>query len=201
MNSHLAPRVVWACVLTISVALGACTDRTRPTAPAGLSDGANTAREAQQAFATREGEREFADISEEVPSFGGHFFGANGNLVVWVADSSEFGRARAAMSSRVGSDRYFQGGRMNRPSIEIRKAAYSYRQLSLWRDVVSEKVLGRIQGAITSDMDEVHNTVTLGVLPGALAGARPEIERVLVAAGVHHPSAFARVNDATSVTG
>ncbi len=184
MNSCVASRVVWAGMLALSVVLSACTDRTRPTAPVGVTDAANTAHEALQAFATREGEREFADISEEVPSFGGHFFGTNGNLVVWVADSSEFGRARATMSRRVGSDRYFQGARVRHPSIEIRKAAYSYRQLSLWRDMVSEKVLGRIQGAISSDMDEVHNTVTIGVLPGALAGVRSEIERVLVADGV-----------------
>jgi hypothetical protein len=51
-------------------------------------------------------------------------------------------------------------------SIELRKGDYAYEQLSDWRDIATDYVLGTVEGAITSDLDEEHNRVTIGALPG-----------------------------------
>ncbi|MBI2409346.1 MAG: hypothetical protein HYV19_13710 [Gemmatimonadetes bacterium] len=134
--------------------------------------------------ATLDGERDFVEVSNEVPSFGGYFLSDEGQLVVYVADTADFGKARNALGQRAAAGKFAHGARFQRPAVVVRKGTYIYRDLARWRDVVTQTVLGRVNGAISSDMDERRNTVTIGLLVGSEAAARPEIQKVLAANGI-----------------
>lgn len=127
----------------------------------------------------RSGERDFLEVSRSVPGYGGHFISSRGVLTAWVGDSANFGLARAALKARVAQGSIMTSGGRASFEVEIRKGDFSYQQLSDWRDIVSDEVLGAVDGVVTSDLDEEHNRVTIGVVPGKEGQARQAALQVL----------------------
>jgi len=69
----------------------------------------------------------------------------------------------------------------------IHKVAYTFQQLSDWRDAVSDSILGKY-GTEMVDLDEARNTVTISV-PTA---QQPALRQALSALGIPANAVFLR---------
>ena len=147
------------------VAAAGCQDDliTSPVAPAAARSAAPASSAATQ---SRVDEEPFVEMAKETPSFAGYYIDSSGTLVVRVADMAEAGRARASMAAREARWKTHGSHGHASPRIDVRPAEYSFQQLAAWRDLVYENVLG-MEGVVYDDLDEVHNRVTIALLPTA----------------------------------
>jgi hypothetical protein len=114
----------------------------------------------------RPDEDRFVVVGQAAPSFGGFFIDpTTGDIVVHVADSSQFGLAVASLRAHLSDENFGFPRRFRSGRILVRKVAYSFQQLSDWRDIASDSILGRF-GADMVDLDEVRNRVAINVAPG-----------------------------------
>lgn len=171
--------------LAVTLVVAGCDRRDEPsTAPGRL-----TPKYPVRAVAPRNvrpDEAEFNDIAQGVPSYGGHFIDAQGNLAAYVADSAGVAAARNALQLRLNTNVLRlaprQRGAGNHITILIGK--YTYQQLSDWRDLVFEHVLGRVSGVSMDDMDEGNNRVTVGIVPGQEAAAESAVLQAVATFGI-----------------
>ncbi|MEP6998875.1 MAG: hypothetical protein ABI969_00245 [bacterium] len=113
----------------------------------------------------RPGEDRFVGLGQQEPSIGGFFINEDGALVLLVADSTKLVNARQAFeAARLG---LALEAPYNTAPLIVRRAKYSFQQLSVWRDTVTDVVLGRVPGVVWDDLDERRNRVALGVLRGS----------------------------------
>ncbi|MDB4906352.1 MAG: hypothetical protein JWO05_1136 [Gemmatimonadetes bacterium] len=97
-------------------------------------------------------------IADGAPSFAGMYLDEQRRLVILVADSTEGGRALAAINReahRFSSD-------LTRHAVLFRHAKYSLSELGRWRDLVTEQ-RDLLDGVISIDLDERNNVVALGI--------------------------------------
>ncbi len=124
----------------------------------------------------------FVQLARAEPSLAGFFMDSQGNFVLQVADSTKFDLARSAFRQHLNSnDVHFPKAFLNRPVL-ARKVKYSFQQLSDWRDLVVDSLLGT-RGAVIDDLDEVRNRVMIGVDP-SYPGGQSETRRRLVDLGI-----------------
>jgi hypothetical protein len=167
-------------------ALAAC-DRYGVSPLGPVSTSAQRSRVAVAPRSVREDERTFAEIAQEVPSYGGHFLDKSGTLTAYIVDDADINPARGALQRRVQAG---ASGRLRPPPgvaysrIAILKGAYTYQQLSDWRDLVFEQLLGKVAGVVTDDLDEARNRVTIGIVPGQETTVQPLVLQRLAALGV-----------------
>lgn len=122
------------------------------------------------------------EISSKVPEFAGYYFEPNGTLVLRVRDLRQ---ADAATTEARGllRRRLINPQRGDTPSIVVRNAAFTFRQLAAWRDLAHDAVFTSIPGVIMLDLDEASNRVVVGVDRGA-ATARVDVMARLAGIGV-----------------
>jgi hypothetical protein len=127
----------------------------------------------------RPSEDVFVAIGQDAPTFAGVFRDhASGDLIAYVADSGQFGLVRASLARHIDlGDVGLPKG--VRPPIVIRRADYTFQQLSDWRDVVTDSLLGTL-GVVFDDLEETTNRVLIG----APNGQQGQILSRLTALGV-----------------
>jgi hypothetical protein len=70
----------------------------------------------------------------------------------------------------------------NAGSVVVKRADYSFAELSLWRDMFTEAMaVARTAGVVFSDLDEAHNRLTFGIADEA---ARARVEAMLRDLGI-----------------
>lgn len=182
-----------------------CREEQLVTAPSAAKPGsATTGSRLRVSKFSRPDEDAFVALAAVEPSSAGFYAdSASGEMIVVIADSGARFRApnalRAALS-RVGSgaanrgveDRDLRSSanllRRLAPRARVRIARYTFQELSDWRDSAFVHVLGSIPGVVYDDLDEVNNSVTLGVSSDA-AGA--DARAKLISLGV--PAAAIRL--------
>lgn len=154
-------------------ALAACDDTTpaplEPNGPAGMSAAPQSIRGE---------EAELFDLAQKIPGFGGYFFDANGDAVVYLQDPS---RRTAAVTALEPILRRPRGRRAKaNPDVIVRQGQYAFMQIAAWRDQAVDEVLN-ISGSVWVDADEMQNRLAIGV---ADARARVAVERRLAELGI-----------------
>lgn len=160
------------------VLLGGC-DRDQPTEQSGPRT-QPTASQAAAPANVRPSEQAFADLAKSVHSSAGFYYDRSGALNIVVADSSDDSRAGTALDGLVTAQRVklARGAR-----IAIHRGRFSFATLAQTRDWLFDNVLGRVDGAISLDLDEVNNRVAVGLDPAA-SGARQQVLAQLRGAGL-----------------
>ena len=173
VNRMARRRVLLAGVGAVGLLVG-CQD---PEHITGARDGL-TPRSAANA-AVRPAEAEFMAIALEIPSFGGYYIDESGALVGAVVNASD----QRGIASRLDAvaekiDRLTKSG-VRSKGIRTVVVNYTFPELASWRDIASSEVLGKVSGVVSTDADEVHNRLTLGVLAAdAEAAEREALERL-----------------------
>ena len=115
----------------------------------------------------------FAAIARLVPSFGG-FFIRNGQLHVYLTNTSDLPAAMQAIIAAFGRDRL----PLDRPV--ALQGRYNFVQLKGWHDVHRFRTLA-IPGTSSVDVDEVNNRLEIGVLNNS---ALNDVRQVLEELGI-----------------
>ena len=129
----------------------------------------------------RRGEARFLAMAQAEPATAGFYLDSSGALVVWVKDSTKFDHARAEASGLLGSLAPTSSLRRAVRSIRLRKADFSFQQLSDWRDSVFVHLLGAVPGVNMDDFDEATNRVVIGLTKDA---ARAQVLDSMVKYGI-----------------
>jgi len=131
----------------------------------------------------RPDESEFYELAKTVPSSAGFYMNSTGAMVVQVRDQVEDDRARQAMTSLRGSGRVKLAHGQSTPVV-LQRVQFSFVQLAVWRDRLSESVLVNTPGVLTLDLDEVANRVVIGVDDARMEQVRVGILSRLAAFGI-----------------
>lgn len=187
-RQHLRPRSpnsVAAALAALAFTAGCFNEITQaptPAASASLSASAATATfpAVRGSKHRRPDEDRFVALGQLEPSIGGFFISEDGALVLLVADSTRLTNARQAFeASRLS---LLLPARLRAAPLVVRRAQYSFQQLSVWRDTITDVVLGRIPGVVWDDLDERRNRVALGVARGSEGAVMAAIQELGVPA-------------------
>jgi len=154
--------------------VAACSDDRTPTGPGDDVPSPSADRIATGQSGERGHEVAFHDISRQIKGFGGYFYDEEGNLVAWLVDPSEEARARSILEGVV-KQRDLSAHERNTGRIVFRRAAWSFQDLSAWRDRATHPVLD-ISGVEWTDLDEAQNRLVVGISSAAVRG---RVESVL----------------------
>jgi len=111
----------------------------------------------------RHGERAFFELAEQVPAFAGFYLNSRQEWVVNLTQPTQESAMKKAFETvlnRIADSRA--------PIVDVsrtiilRQVEFSFRELDLWRTIAEEEVLN-LHGVVSVDMDEEHNTVTIGL--------------------------------------
>lgn len=110
-------------------------------------------------------EAQFAQIEANASGFAGWYFDKEGNAVVRVKDNGKkaeaLERVGRIIDARVQSGRGRAAAQKGRRQITVQPARYSFSELARFRGIVSANLP---KGAHSIDLDEVNNTITVGVV-------------------------------------
>lgn len=140
------------------LAVGACVDSVAPEAQ---SQNAASIVASEVVQPERLGEQEFEELSAEIAAFAGYFY-EDDRLIVLTADDANADGVRAAVEKRLPRLRSVSSDPSREISVDVRSAEYSFSELRTWRNAMMAG-LGRIDGVTMLDLDEMRNTVTVGV--------------------------------------
>jgi hypothetical protein len=125
-----------------------------------------------------------ARLSDRIPGFAGYYFDESDELVVRLTDLSRAEQARTAVAERM---RFvlpeFASGLRDPGSLRVEPATFSFLDLAYWHHVLTDE-LGRVEGVVWSDVDEVENRVVVGVEPEHLSAASLAIAGLFGTVGV-----------------
>ncbi|HEY0140541.1 MAG TPA: hypothetical protein VGF48_06580 [Thermoanaerobaculia bacterium] len=109
-------------------------------------------------------EAQFAQIEANAPGFAGWYFDKDGNAVVRVTENGRkaeaLERVGRILDARVQSGRGRAAAQKGRRQLTVQPARYSFSELARFRGIISSNLP---EGAHSIDLDEVNNTVTVGV--------------------------------------
>lgn len=172
-----------AMALLAVAALAACTDDT-PSGPL-TPDGIPPVRNEEEVIPPDDGdlwpgEKEFVQLSEQIPGFAGYWYEGN-ERVVALTDPSQQENARAVMDKVVplpeaAEREEVQGDGGTR----FVQAQYDYKTLRGWRDGAADAAFEQ-DDATFLDLDEVQNRITVGLLS---EDARAAVSERLAKSGV-----------------
>jgi hypothetical protein len=122
----------------------------------------------------------FVGLTAELPGFGGYYFDAQGDLNVYLTDTSREAAARAKLADVART----RGERRNNPwtrpaEIIVRHGEFDFAQLDTWNRRLSAALGG--SGVTVIDSDEVANKVFVGIAEESKRGA---VLALIAAAGV-----------------
>jgi hypothetical protein len=181
------------CLVTLTLACGE--DRALSTAVQGRSETAIgiDARGVSDGRLVRPEESAFARLSEQSPSSAGFYINSQGRLVIVVRDEGEDASARSTAASFLATG-LISDSRARRSGILIKRGKYTFHQLSRWRDIVFDAILGSVPGVVSLDLDEEANAVTIGLDPVFAADLRTTLPRRLTTMGVDTGAVSFRVH-------
>lgn len=105
------------------------------------------------------GEKNFRDISEAIPEFGGYFLNEAGELVVSVTDLNVASEARQAVSPIARRLALTPGGKR---TVVVREANHSFIELHRWRSHIADNWLDQ-KDVTFLDLNEARNVITVGL--------------------------------------
>lgn len=189
MQRHLP--AVAAIALGIAISVLGCTDPRRTAGPQGvLSRVQGHARHIE-----RPPEDKVAQQGKNIPGFGGFTFGSAGNMIVFLTDLSQEVRARSELAAVLATGpRQVRHGwpghpasspQSKAPTIEIRKANYTFEELRTWRDKIDGPLLST-HGVVMLGVDIKKNVIFVAVDGSAYESLQLSVERILDEAGVPH---------------
>ncbi len=108
--------------------------------------------------ATRPGEQAFVDLASYDPTFAGYYFLDGDHLVVATTDTSRSEEIRRAATDKMSQ--ISPSGTLVPDQVTILQVDYSFRQLSLWRDMIEYSLLD-IDDVVAVDLDEILNRITV----------------------------------------
>ncbi|MBA3672402.1 MAG: hypothetical protein H0W68_10340, partial [Gemmatimonadaceae bacterium] len=141
---------------------GAACENWEPTAPSSLSVTDPIRLAAPNVTLDRPDEAEFVSLATAIPSFAGYFLDATGQVVVQMTKTEDFGKGVGTVQHRFASHRDAGLRMLSRRPMVARQARYTFAELSAWRDLVYEHILG-MPGVAFDDVDEARNRVTIGL--------------------------------------
>lgn len=141
-----------ACLI-VATSVAGC-DATRPTEGPGESRGNAVVKRPTVAQSIDD---EFAELAKEVPGFGGLYFDASEEVVVYLTDLRERTSAAARLQA------YVSRKRAGRPSPRIRyvHGDYSFPALKTWQERAAPLLSD--PDLVFTDVDETRNRVRIGV--------------------------------------
>lgn len=169
-------RIPLALIAGAGLVVAACSDGGTPT-DAGLRPSLPTL--AVQA-------PDLASLSRAIPGFGGLYLD-QGVPTVYLTDVSR----RDAVESALG--RFAQSRGFSAGQIKVVQGRFAYQQLDRWTRAVSDEAFSTA-GVVWTDLDEAHNTVTIGV-EHAAAGA--SVKNLATRLGI--PAAAVRIQRADPI--
>lgn len=159
MNTFTRPLLLCGVVI-----LAACADKSAPATEPDQLAAQLIAADVRLDSSLMSGEREFREISAEVPAFGGYYIDDIGSLVVLVSDAAQADVAEQAVFKALAqADAGISSATPPRHS--RRTVKYSFRQLSTLRDRANWPLFAT-RGVISVDLDEVANQISIGVTDG-----------------------------------
>lgn len=165
--THRSPRFL---LVAGAVSLAACADAV-PTAPNDV-DGVRPSE-------LRGLNSEFTRLAQEIPGFGGMFYGADGRLNVYVAGGqSRHASVTRALQTRAGGTRIL-AKRSAGEELVVHDGDYDFAELSRLYEQM-RPVLG-LSGVVFTDIDESQNRLRIGVQAGT---SDAEIDQALASYGV-----------------
>lgn len=175
------PRVVTVVICTGGLTLAACERDVPTTAPApSRSATASPIAQVRGSRRRRPDEDPFVTLANDIPQSAGFYLRPDGAVEVFVTDSTAVSRARVALQRHLvrGDLGLPPGGR----AAAVKVVRYTFQQLSDWRDVAFDS-LRENTAFLSLDLDEVGNTVTVGV-DRDVSGAGGVIRARLVGLGI-----------------
>ncbi|MET0399968.1 MAG: hypothetical protein ABW277_24475 [Longimicrobiaceae bacterium] len=166
----------------------ACADTPSPseaTVP-GVAAAASAAPQARKF--SRGIEDEFLQMeAAEVPGFGGFYVDDAGDIVAYVTDTANEGRARGAIQRLLLRDtRRFARRDGSQPAVHVRKGEYGFSQLVEWNEKL-QRGARPSDGISLYDADEMRNRVRIGIAdPARAAGVQALAESLGVPRGALH---------------
>mgnify|MGYP006146175807 FL=1 len=165
-----------AMAIFAAAALAACTDDT-PAGPLTPDQGPPVLNEEEVTPPDDgdlwPGEKEFVQLSEQIPGFAGYWYEGN-ERVVALTELSEEENARAVIDKVVGAaepaDRKEVTGDGGTRFVQ---AEYDYKTLRAWRDGAVDAAFEQ-DDATFLDLDEVRNRITVGLLSEDARGSVSE---------------------------
>ena len=94
-------------------------------------------------------------VEQQVPGFGGMFVDREGQLAVYLLDTSQLGAARAAIEAVFGMDSVPAAG------VRAMQGQYVVSQLKAWSEMATGIL--ELPGVTAVDLDEARNRVAIGI--------------------------------------
>jgi hypothetical protein len=159
--------VVSSVVLMLALA-GCDTDRlTQPTLSTGHPDPIGVA--------VQQGEADDpVALARSVPGFGGFFLDDQGTPAIYLKDAAQRGTAESALAP------WFSARGRAPGTMRVLKADFEWAELQRWFTQASPEALS-VPGVVSTDADEAHNRVRIGVEDAAAAA---QVRSVLARLGV-----------------
>ncbi len=114
-------------------------------------------------------DKKFVEVAQEVPGFGGAFYDENGDINVYLLNSSKKEQAKAALSAVFGAnlltrdrDHPLWSPRLPKGEVKVLQGKYDFATLAQWRRRADDHVFS-YPGVIFTDVDERNNRVLIGV--------------------------------------
>ena len=126
-------------------------------------------------------------LSQAIPSYGGHYFDAAGIVHVYLANPADSQRAKRILAPLAEGYERFRPLDRRTPSVAIHHGAYTYSQLASWVEMAIHRVSG-MAGVSGIGIDVRYNAVAIGVTHAA---AGPAVADSLTKLGV--PRAAIRI--------
>lgn len=161
-------RVFRTTVVLIPV-LGVTTSCEEPTQPTQPPDDRPSPTQIESLTQVRTSERESLELWRNVPAFGGAFFDEQGNIPVYLTDTTLIARVTPAINAMTHGRLDGVRGVMAQKNIYVLHAQYGFGELAAWRDVLSQAPWPA--GLHTIDLDESLNRVRLETETQLSAGA------------------------------
>lgn len=160
-SSHSSTRRTAATWILV-IGAGACNDSpSSPTMTPHLSTVNESEFDVQDLFL---GEADFVTLSEAQPSFAGFYF-ENGTLVVTTTDRTRGADIHAAIQERATELISLRPEQLT-GLLDLRQVAYSFIELSRWRNLAFTHVLGH-KDVASLDLDETRNRVSIDLKDGS----------------------------------
>lgn len=119
------------------------------------------------------GEKEFVQLSEEIPGFAGYWY-EGGERVVALTDPAQAEKAQAVLDARISApEAAHRDEAQGTGRTRYVEAKYDYKTLRAWRDGAVDAAFEQ-DDATFIDLDEVNNRITVGLLSEDARGAVSE---------------------------
>src|SRR5467141_2229079 len=95
-------------------------------------------------------------LANKEPSIAGFYVDKTGTVIVQVTDVRRAAEAINAVKAEIGASNGRFAAQNRRAAVRANPVQYSFQQLSDWRDLVVDSLLGS-HGVVMDDLDEVKN--------------------------------------------